>query len=65
MTKDIQTNPDYARRDEVDLAWEKISHEMKECGMCLYVCMYIIIETYNRLKVQNMSAKTVQTTTTI
>jgi hypothetical protein len=31
---------DYARRDKVDLAWEKISHEMKESGMCVYVYIY-------------------------
>jgi hypothetical protein len=26
-------HPDYGRRDKTDLAWEKISHEMKESGM--------------------------------
>jgi hypothetical protein len=26
-------HPDYARRDKTDLAWERISHEMKESGM--------------------------------
>jgi inosine/xanthosine triphosphate pyrophosphatase family protein len=36
-------HPDYARRDKVDLAWEKISHEMKESGMCVFVCVYIYI----------------------
>jgi hypothetical protein len=40
-------HPDYARRDKVDLAWEKISHEMKESGMCVYVYMYIYIYIYN------------------
>jgi hypothetical protein len=29
-------HPDYARRDKIDLAWERISHEM-ESGMCVYV----------------------------
>jgi hypothetical protein len=23
---------DYSRRDKTDLAWERIFHEMKECG---------------------------------
>jgi hypothetical protein len=55
--------PDYARRDKVDLAWEKISHEMKESGMYIYI--YMITKTYKRIKIQNMSAKTMQTTTTI
>jgi hypothetical protein len=27
-------HPDYARRDEIDLAWERISYEM-EPGMCV------------------------------
>jgi hypothetical protein len=31
---------DYARRDKVDLAWEKISHEMKESGI-IYIYIYI------------------------
>jgi hypothetical protein len=33
---------DYARRDNIDLAWERISHEMEESGICVYVytCMY-------------------------
>jgi hypothetical protein len=26
---------DYARWDKIDLAWERISHEMKESGSCL------------------------------
>jgi hypothetical protein len=57
---------DYARRGKVDLAWEKISHKMKKAGMCVYtrVCIYIYIyvitKTYNRIKIQNMSAKTMQ-----
>jgi hypothetical protein len=41
--------PDYARRDKIDLAWERISREMKESCMCAYVYMYI--------QIQNMSAK--------
>jgi hypothetical protein len=31
---------DYARRDKIDLAWERISHKMEESGMCVYVYMY-------------------------
>jgi hypothetical protein len=30
-------HPDYARQDRIDLAWEKISHEMTESGMCIYI----------------------------
>jgi hypothetical protein len=26
-------HPDYARRDKIDLAWKRISHEMKESGV--------------------------------
>jgi hypothetical protein len=53
--------PDYARRDIIDLAWEKISHEM-----IIYILdLCIISKTYNRTKIQIMSAKTIQTTTTI
>jgi hypothetical protein len=26
---------DYARRDKIDLAWERISYEMKKFGSCL------------------------------
>jgi hypothetical protein len=37
-------HPDYARRDKVDLAWEEISHEMKEPGMCVYI--YITTKTF-------------------
>jgi hypothetical protein len=40
-------HPDYARQANVDLACEKISQEMKESGMCVYVCMYIYIYIYN------------------
>jgi hypothetical protein len=25
-------HPDYARRNKIDLAWERISHEVKESG---------------------------------
>jgi hypothetical protein len=32
--------PDYARQDKIDLAWERISHEMKESGICVYVYIY-------------------------
>jgi hypothetical protein len=28
-------HPDYARRDKIDFAWERISHEMKESGFWL------------------------------
>jgi hypothetical protein len=48
MTNAIQTDPDYARRDK-DLAWDKISHEMKESGMCIYVYPIISFDyIYNR-----------------
>jgi hypothetical protein len=57
-------HPDYARRDKIGLAWERISHEMKESVTCVYV-YYIISKTYNRIQIQNMSAKAMQTTTTI
>jgi hypothetical protein len=30
--------PDYARQDKIYLGWERISHEMKESGMCVYSC---------------------------
>jgi hypothetical protein len=42
------SHPDYARREKIDLASEKISHEINESGMCLYI--YIITKTYNRIK---------------
>jgi hypothetical protein len=29
-------HPDYARRNKIDLAWERISHEMKESDMYIY-----------------------------
>jgi hypothetical protein len=56
---------DYARRDKIDLAWERVSHEMVESGMCVYVYMYYNQNLYNRMQIQNMSAKTMQTITTI
>jgi hypothetical protein len=28
-------HPDYARQDKIDLAWERISHEIKESGSWL------------------------------
>jgi predicted DCC family thiol-disulfide oxidoreductase YuxK len=28
----LQTPPDYAGQDKIDLAWERISHETKESG---------------------------------
>jgi hypothetical protein len=28
-------HPDYVRQDKIDLAWEGISHEMKESGSWL------------------------------
>jgi hypothetical protein len=31
-------HPDYTRLDKIDLAWERISHEMKESGSCLTHC---------------------------
>jgi hypothetical protein len=41
-------HPDYARRDKIDLAWERISHEMKGSVICvcLCVCVYIYIYIY-------------------
>jgi hypothetical protein len=30
-------HPNYVARDKIDLAWEGISHEIKESGMCVYV----------------------------
>jgi hypothetical protein len=48
-------HPDYARQDKVDLTWERISHEMKESDICIR--MYI--------QIHNMSAKAMQTTTTV
>jgi len=30
------SNPDYAQRDKLDLAWEKISHEITEPGMYIF-----------------------------
>jgi hypothetical protein len=38
-------HPDYARRDKRDLAWERISREMNESGMCVYMYIYFIINT--------------------
>jgi hypothetical protein len=32
-----KSHPDHTRWDTVNLAWEKISREMKESGMCVYV----------------------------
>jgi hypothetical protein len=64
-------HPGYARRDKIVLAWERISHEMEESGMCVCVCVcvyiyiYIITTTYNRIQIQNMSAKAMQTATTV
>jgi hypothetical protein len=36
-------HPEYARRDKVDLAWEKISHEMKGIW---YVCTHAHTHLY-------------------
>jgi hypothetical protein len=47
-------HPHYARRDKIDLAWERISHEVKEPGMCVYV---YCISKYR------MCAKAMRTTT--
>jgi hypothetical protein len=44
----------------MDLAWERISHEMKESGM--YTHIYFLIKTYNRFQIWNRSAKATQTT---
>jgi hypothetical protein len=56
-------HPDYGRRDIIDLAWERISHEVNESGMYMYI--YFITKTYNRIQLQNRSVKAMQTTTTI
>jgi hypothetical protein len=31
----IKRHPDYAKQDEIDLAWERSSHETKESGSWL------------------------------
>jgi hypothetical protein len=49
-------HPDYAGQDKIDLGCERISHEMKESGMHIY----FLIETNNRIEIQNSSAKAVQ-----
>jgi hypothetical protein len=36
-----KSQPHYARRDKVDLAWENISRKMNESGMCVIV--YILV----------------------
>jgi hypothetical protein len=35
--------PDYARQDKLDLAWERISHELEESGRCIYIKPELII----------------------
>jgi hypothetical protein len=61
-------HPDYARQDKIVLTWERISHEIKK-SVCvcvyIYVYTYIIAKTYNTIQIQNISAKSMQTTTTI
>jgi hypothetical protein len=32
----MTSHPDYAQRDKVDLAWERILHERKERGMYMF-----------------------------
>jgi hypothetical protein len=39
-----KSHPDYARRDKRDLAWERISREMNESGMCVHMYIYFIIK---------------------
>jgi hypothetical protein len=53
---------DYARQDKIDLAWERISHEM-ESGLCAraHVCVLVIIKTCNSIQIQNRFAKALQT----
>jgi hypothetical protein len=34
-----ERHADYVRRDKIDLVWERISHEMKESGVCVYACI--------------------------
>jgi hypothetical protein len=58
-------HPDYAMWDKIDLAWERISQEMKKSVMCVCVYIYIITETYNRIQIQNIPAKAMQTATTV
>jgi hypothetical protein len=36
-------HPHYDRQDKTDLAWERISHEMKESGRRVYVYVYVYI----------------------
>jgi hypothetical protein len=59
----VRCHPDYAKQDEIAMAWERISHEMDSGGggggvcVCVCVCVYIyiIIKTYNRMQIQNRS----------
>jgi hypothetical protein len=37
----VRCHPDYARQDEIDLTWERISHEMESDGMFIYIYIYI------------------------
>jgi hypothetical protein len=46
-----KSHPDYARRDKGDLVWEKINVYYNE--------------NFIRTQIQNMSAKTMQTATTV
>jgi hypothetical protein len=41
-------HPDSVRRDTVELTWEKISHEMKESGMCVYVYIWLSLPFNSR-----------------
>jgi hypothetical protein len=49
-------HPGCARWDKTDLACGRICHEM-ESGMCIY----FVIKTYNRIQIQNKSAKGAET----
>jgi hypothetical protein len=33
---------DYARRDKIDMAWERITDRMEESGMCVYVYIHVL-----------------------
>jgi hypothetical protein len=43
-------HPDYARRDKINMACEKFSHEM-ESGIRVYIYTY---KTYNRIRIHNV-----------
>jgi hypothetical protein len=47
-------HPDYTRRNKIDLAWERISHEMKESATCVYVyILSCVLMTKYRVRIGN------------